>query len=67
MRFLLSFRVSHLPLAKPLAQEVHQKRSSPSFLFARFWLTLHSYVSGLEDRLEKMQALLKRVRITRIR
>jgi len=29
MHILLSFHVSHLPLAKPLAQEVHQKRSSP--------------------------------------
>ena len=41
MRILLSFRVSHLPLAKPLAQEVHQKRTSHSFLFARFCLTSH--------------------------
>ena len=32
MRSLLSFHVSHLPSAKPLAQEVHQKRSSPLLL-----------------------------------
>ena len=30
MRILLSLHVSHPPLAKPLAQEVHQKRMSPS-------------------------------------
>ena len=30
MRILQSFRLSHLPLAKPLVQEVHQKRSSLS-------------------------------------
>ena len=33
-----------------------------------FWLTYSysSYVSGLEDRLERMEALLKRVRIPRV-
>ena len=31
MRILLSLHVSHLPLAKPLAQGVRRKRSSPSF------------------------------------
>ena len=38
MRILLSFHVSHPSLAKPLAQEVRQKRSSHSSLFARFYL-----------------------------
>jgi hypothetical protein len=38
----LSFHVSDLPSAKPLAQGVHQKRSSPALTprrFLDFWLT----------------------------
>ena len=67
MHVPLSLHVSHLPLAKSLAQEVHQKRSSPD---SRSSIpgshTYSSYVSGLEDRLERMEALLKRVRTPRV-
>lgn len=71
MHPLLSFHASHLLLAKPPARGAHLKRP---FLHSHYQLsswselipdTCSSYVSNLEDRLEKMEALLKRVRITR--
>ena len=67
----ISLHVSHLPSAKALDQEAHQKRSSFIFYFPSFSRYLAydpypRYVLGLEDRLERMEALIKRVRIPRV-